>query len=114
MLANVSLDTPSQQFYKNFTTMSLTSIIIFETLNRICRNLTDYIALKDGPRIVNDLFELRSRIKTTQLNKLNLQNHYYFKNRFSNLDICKLNCNNHVKKYFLQHCFYNISDYLNF
>lgn len=66
----------------------LPSLFVCKTLIQIHRNLNDYVKHTNvphyGTRNANELISLRCRIKTTQINKPNLD----YKTRFSHIDIC--------------------------
>ncbi|VEN41781.1 unnamed protein product [Callosobruchus maculatus] len=95
--------------------MTLSSIYIFQTLIHIHKNLL-WINHNYDPRNAKSIIPLRSRLRMTQMNRVNIHIYNKLDSLFKNMHIKDMILNAFKvfsKKFLLQHCFYTIDDYLN-
>jgi Reverse transcriptase (RNA-dependent DNA polymerase). len=107
--------------FQKYRIMTLPCIYIFQTLLQIHRNLDTFQRHSDvhsyGTRNVDNLIQPFSRIRTTQLNKLDTSLYNHFVRCFVGVNVVELSFNKFYKlckDFLIANCFYSVNDYLKF
>lgn len=119
ILTNAPPGSHCQPLFKKLKILPLPCMYILESLIRIHSNHSEFQTYSDNhsysTRRADDLVPLRSRIKTTSNNKLDLKLYNILANRFINCNFRSMNAIQFkifVKRYLENACFYSLQEYI--
>nr|CAI5819056.1 unnamed protein product [Callosobruchus analis] len=120
ILSRVPFDASCRELFRLNGIMTLPSIYIFQTLIHIHKNLgtftTPAFNHNYDTRNAQSIIPLRSRLRMTQMNRVNIYIYNKLDSLFKIMHIKDMSLNAFKvfsKKFLLQHCFYTIDEYLN-